>query len=258
MSSPLDELSKYEEPIDIAEAPLYFKGVIYGDGGVGKTVLSCRFGKTYLFSADDGWTVLKNQFPFELDVKKTTWQGPRHLQAVAEAFYTQAPGYTDYDTVVIDPLSGIAEDYLDWLLSNIDLPKRSIGTYKNKRLAAEQSLKSLEASGFDDYGHLKLYLRPIIRRLIKTPVNVIFITHERDPDFMGQSNKILPDLPDKVYKLCTLYTHATARMTREGNKRYLTMETNTKFAAKSRIQELDGKKVSDEEFVSIIKNWQTR
>lgn len=262
MSMPEDkilaELSKYEQPVNAADAPLYFKGVIYGDGGTGKTVVSCRLGKTFLFSADDGWTVTRNNFPFKLDVTKTNWQGPGHLKALSEAFKYQAPGYTDYDTVVIDPISGVAEEYLDWLLANVELPKRNVASYKDKRKAAEQKLPPLEASGFDDYGHLKLYLRPIIKNFIQAPVNVIFIAHEREPDFMGQQSKILPDLPDKVYKLCVYYTHATARMEREGNNRNLIMETNKRFAAKSRIQALDGKKVTDEQFITEITNWQNQ
>jgi phage nucleotide-binding protein len=254
----LQELSKYEEAVDIADSPLYFKGTIYGDGGVGKTVISCRLGKTYLFSADDGWAVLKNDFPFDLDVKKVESQGPGHLQAIAQAFRYKAPGYDTYDTIVIDPLSGLVEDYLGWLLKEVDLPKRSVGSYKDKKKAAELKLRPLESSGFDDYNQLKIYFTPIIRDLIRAPVNVIFITHERDPDFMGQNSKILPDLPDKIYKLCVRYTHATARMTRENGKRYLTMETNNKFAAKSRIQALDGKKVTDEEFIAAITKWRNQ
>lgn len=254
----LAQLAKYQQPVNIADAPLYFKGLIFGDGGVGKTVLSCRLGKTYLFSADAGWTVLKNKFPFDLDVQKVDSQDYSHLEAVSEAFKYQAPGYTDFDTVVIDPLSGISEDYLDYLIREVNLPKRGQGVYKDKANAAKQRLKPIETTGFDDYHALRIYMRPIIRNLIAAPVNVIFTTHEKDAEFMKENSKILPDLTDKVYKLCLYYTHVTARMTREGDKRYLTMRTNSKFAAKSRIQALDGKTVTDEEFITEINNWRNK
>lgn len=259
----IEALNKYRQPVSTVDEPLYLKATLYGDGGVGKTVLSCRFGKTLLFSTDTGWAVTKNKFNFDLDVDFTTYQEPEHFRTVAKAIRLGVSGWDNYDTVVIDTISGLTEEYLDWLLQHVDLPKRSLGTYKNPRMASEKKLKPLEAHGWDDYSHAKVWLRPAIRDLMIAPVNVFLIAHEKENDPFKLKNdkdtgKLLPDLPDKVYKLCHYNTHLMARMIREGDKRSLIMETNPKFAAKSRIQALDGKKVTDEEFITAINNWRNK
>ncbi len=257
----LEAISQFNQPVATTDALVHLKAVIYGDGGAGKTILSCRFGKTLLFSTDEGWAVTKNKdFPFELDVTKVEYQGPKHLAYIAKALRMQAPGFNQFDTITIDTISGFVENYLDIILTSHASSKRPVLSPKNPIQARQDGIEPVEVSGFDDYNAVKTMIRPIIRDLIAAPVNVFFIAHEKelDPYNMkkdGSSGKIQPDLPDKVYKLCLYDTHILAHMTRDGKKRELNLGASPKISGKSRIQALDGKKVSDEEFIQAITNW---
>ncbi len=253
----LEKINNVPEPVDVAEENPYLKMVLYGDGGVGKTVLSCRFGRTLLFSTDSGWTSTRNKHAgFALDVKKMDWTDPDSLRAVGKAIRYKISPYDNYDTFVLDTVSGASELYLDWLLENIQLEKRNAGTFKDPKVRVRS--KPLEFSGFDDYHLDKLYFRRLFHDLNKAECNVFYIAHDKDPDFLNPGNKLQPDLPDKVYKAAFYNTQLMGRMTRDGDKRELEFTTNKKFAAKSRIDELDGKKVTDEQFVQIINKWRSR
>lgn len=250
----INNLNRFKEPVDKAEHSHYLKACIYGDGGVGKTALSLRFGKTNMFSTDSGWTTALNNLPFSVDVDKTDYQNPQHLLSWSKAVRDQVEGFDHYDMVVLDTAGGAVENYLTWLLENMDLPKRPTATFKSPQEATKYKGK-LEASGMDDYNFTKHYMLKVVKNLLAAPTHTIFITHERPPDFMGVRPKITPDLPDAVYYIIMKNCQLLGRMTRSGNKRYLSFEGSTLFTAKSRIQELDGEKVTDEEFVNTVNKW---
>lgn len=246
--------------LSVEDPPTYLKAVIYGDAGKHKTVTACSLGKTLLLAADPGWISVKNHPDIWKNVKVMQFLGFRQLETLAVALYHQTPPFDQYDTFVIDTLAFIQEDYVDALLRAGKFNKDTRPKFIIKDQKAADDLVLEEIPGLDDYHAAKNILRGPCRTLMKSPLNVIFLAHEREPSREELANRIRllrPDVTEALYKIIYRDAHLVGRTYKDdkGN-RIIDFNGSNIQAAKSRITVLNDRKIYAEQFPKAIKKWQ--
>lgn len=262
----IEDLNKYRQPVALRDKVNYLKAVIYGKMGVGKTTLVARYAKALdmkmlILGNDTGHMVLENH-GLEDIAEYVPWIGPNQLKAFSAAIRWGAPGYREFGVICVDTASGITEEYLSWLTENYVLPKRPTATARQGT-----GLPNMDSRGFDDYNLTKQFMQPVINNLNQARANVFYITHVREPDFMAEDKErtkgiitpTRPDVPDKVFKALGYDAHLMGYMDwiEEAGKVYrrLDFRPSKRFEVKSRIKELHGNRVTDNEFLQIVEAW---
>lgn len=253
------ELNKYHKPELSADRARYLRMLLYGTWGVGKTICACRIGERPLHlvtePSDDSladWPDLKQR------VTVTEYGGLNHLKLICEAF---EHGVYPYDHLIVDTVSELVEEYLDALKLGWKPPKDTRPTF-----VGNGGNKDFTVVGTDDYRAIRDNLRPVMTRLCRLPIHLTLIAHEREPTWTDEKKlkddgiplpPMRPDLPKETLKLVAKRVSVVGRMTRVGDSRTLSFLTDrrSKEEVKSRIRELDGKRMPDEEFIRIVNNW---
>lgn len=247
-------------PPALDDPPAYLKAIIYGDAGRHKTVTSCSLGKTLLLAADPGWVSVKNHPDIWKDTTPIPFLGFRQLETLALALFWQEGEYAEYDTFVVDTLAFIQENYVDDLLraGKFNKDTRPSFTVTNPKAAEDLVIKELP--GVDDYHAAKNVLRGPCRDLIKAPVNVIFIAHEREPnreEIKSGYRLIRPDVTEALYKIIFRDAHLVGRTSKNSKgQRIIDFNGTDRQAAKSRIAMLNDRQILAEDFPKVIKKWQ--
>lgn len=268
----LDAL-KGSMPEGLGDRSRYYKGFLYGEYGVGKTVVSarCAMNKCLDVATDTGTDSFYNhQDDFGLvdKVSVMPYDGLSQLKAIGEAYKEGIEPWEDsgiylaeHDLVLVDTVSQIQEEYLDFLNDNYTFKgdHRVKAEVRGGQLAAKRlGLTDQEIIGLPDYHLTRNMMRSPIKALIKAPVNVIFIAHLREPSFLEQQKgKIVrrPTLTESVFKLIAREASWMGLMEREGNKRTIQFETNKTTVAKSRIKEIENKKINADDLPEILQKW---
>lgn len=158
-------------------ANLTFKGIIYGDPGVGKTVLGASIGKKVLFVAadPDGWQSLINHPELGLGtrIKPMEYKGISQLEAVADAVVEGAKPFSEFDTINIDTMSHASGLDLD-LVTRVNIDKKGY-------IGGERSLENMkfdyERDMFGVYNQNALRMKAAIHKLFSSNVNVVATAH---------------------------------------------------------------------------------
>jgi hypothetical protein len=248
------------QPAPLTNRSKFIKSFIYGEFGVGKTVLACSFVQTrgLLISNDTGTDSLYNHPELLARVDVVPYAGLSHLTAVAQAIEEKLEGYEKYDTVIIDTISQVQEEYLDFLIENYSFSgnQRTVANPRSPKL----KLATEEIVGFPDYRLVRDKMRGPVKALIKSPVDVHFLAHLREPSMMEQQKGVItrrPNMTEQVFKLIARETSMLGLMERKGTKRTIKFETDPKTISKSRIAELDDKTVNADELPQILKKWKS-
>lgn len=257
--------NSFKPPGPVGDKPVHVNLLIYGSHKVGKTVLGCSIvkpgGKVLLYDMDGDWKSLLNHPEIMEYVDETPYELPVKLKVLAKAFEEQIPPYDQYDTFVIDPLSTWVDNFLRAFTKGVSFnAKNPRGVPMRENAEGWDMIKSFDIKLRDlrDYGVVRDELQPIIQSLIEAPVNVIFLAHERDPsqeDEGAFKGKIRADFPGKTLTLVARKCDAIGRMTRDGNKRTITFETNKQTEAGSRIKELDNKNLNADDIPNLINQY---
>lgn len=254
------ELAKYFKPMPATERALCLRMLLYGGWGVGKTKLACEVGQKPMHlvtePSDDtlaDWPELRSR------VDVVEYGGVNHLKLIAEAF---EKGLYPHDTLIVDTVSELIEEQLDAIKDGWKSAKDTRPKFTGKGGNVD-----LEVVGTDDYRLVRDALRPVVKRLCMLPkTNVIFVAHEREPTWTDEANlnkdgkplpPMRPDLPSQTLKMIAKRVSVVGRMTRVGDKRTLSFRTDDRLKeeVKSRILELDGKRMSDVDFLRIVNAW---
>lgn len=204
MDKRLLEALESEKPEPLAGRPKWVKTFLYGEYGTGKTILACSLviHKGLLIATDTGTDSIYNH-PELLDkIDVLPYRGLSQLTAIAQAIEEGHPDYIQYDTIIIDTISQVQEEYIDWLGENFKYSG-------NHRVVAEPrkpgpNKSSMEIVGLPDYRLARDHMRGPIKSLIKAPVHVHFLAHLREPTMMDeQKGKLVrrPTLTEAVFKL---------------------------------------------------------
>lgn len=253
-----------QPPAPLGVRDRHYNGFLYGEYGVGKTKEAAECVKSHglIISTDQGYETLFNHEYLVDKFNIMPYDGLSQLNAVAEAVMESATvggiDYSKLDLILVDTVGQVQDDYLDWLMDNYkfggDSRVRATPTLSGKR----DGLTDVEITGLSDYHLVRNQMRHPIRSLVKAPVNVIFIAHLREPNFMEQSKgKITkrPLLTETVFKMIARDASWMGLMEKEGTKRTIQFATDKKQVAKSRITELNDKKIEAENLQKILKNW---
>lgn len=248
-------------PEKLSERSKLWNGFIFGEYGVGKTVVSGRLVRKrgLVVATDPGTNSLFNH-PELLDkIDVVPYSGLSQLTAIATAVEENYEPYGDYDLVMVDTISQMQEEYLDWLNDNYTFS----GNMREKATPrpGTSGLKAEEIIGLGDYNLCRRNMSTPIKRLIKAPVNVMFLAHLREPTFMEQAKGKLvrrPTLTETVFKLIARESSFLGLMERDGKSRTLQFKTDKRTVSKSQIAELDDTVVSDDDFVRILHEWEEK
>lgn len=245
-------------PVSLTERTRNVKAFIYGEYGVGKTILACSLAskKGLLISTDSGTDSIYNH-PELLDkIDVVPYTGLSQLTAIGQAIIEGLEPWAQYDLIIVDTISQVQEEYLDWLLENF----KFAGNFREKAVPRSPGsrLEEQEITGLPDYHLARNNMRLPIKSLIKAPVDVVFLAHLREPSMLDvQKGKLVrrPSMTETVFKLIAREVSLLGLMERAGDKRTVQFMTDKKTVSKSRIAELDDKTINASELNSIIQNW---
>lgn len=255
----LKELSKHV-PEQVSEKRTFINALIYGDWGVGKTSLACASGRNTLIisSGDGGESVLRNRDKSSENVSIVKCQGLSHIKAVFNAISEQLEDYKHYQVVVVDTISSICDQYLHSLVSNYNVNKDR-HTAKPKG-----SGPTLEAEGMGDYKFLAAHMRDLAPVSSACPVDVVWLSHEREPSFTDEAKGnylTRPKMPEKtsdaLAEVCDVVGLLEKKKQGKDIKRTLNFNGSDRLAAKSRIASLEGQTINVDEFWKTVETWRS-
>ena len=235
----------------------YYKGFLYGEYGVGKTTLCGNLvhKKALFIHTDRNFIVLK-KVPGALDkIDLMPYTGLSQLEAVAKAIEEQltvnGKDYSEYDLVVVDTISQVQEEYLDWLYENYDWK----GNHREQAMPTTRGLDELSSIGLPDYKVTRDKMRKPIKSLIKAPVDVIFVAHLREPSAMEVAKGKMvrrPTLTEAVFKLIAREVNWMGLMEREKSEIKIQFATDRKTVSKSSIEGLENKTLTADETIKVL------
>lgn len=246
------------KPTPLSEQRTHLKALVYGDWGVGKTVLACSSGKrTLLITSGDGGESSLNDYPeLKSRVRIVRSMGLSHIKAIFKAIEEEHPDYKEYEVVVIDTISSVCDQFLRNMVDNF--------TIANDRNIAKPRSRgdSLEVEGMADYKFLAQHMRDLAPVSSAAHVDVVWLSHEREPSFTDEAKGnylTRPKMPEKAADAIAESVHLVGNLekTRKGRtvERTLNFEGSNRLAAKSRIKELEDKKIPVEKFWDIVEEW---
>lgn len=154
-----------------------FKGIIYGDPGVGKTVLGATIGNKVLFvSADpDGYQSLFNHPELGLGdrIKPMEYKGISQLEYLADAIVEGIKPFTEFDTVNLDTMSHISGMDLDTVLK-VKIDKAG---YRGGVVSLENMKFDYEKDMFGVYNQNATRIKGALYKLFTANVNVVATAH---------------------------------------------------------------------------------
>jgi len=241
----------------------FYKGFIFGDYGVGKTKVAgeCIENKGLDIYTDTGYETFFNH-PHLLDkVETVPYMGLSQMTAIGLAITEGVTPWAENDLVIVDTISQVQEEYLDYLNDNFtyagNLREKAVPR-ANAIEAKRLGLSEQEVIGLPDYHLARNNMRHPIKTLIKAPVNVIFIAHLREPSFLEQQKGKLvrrPTVTEAVFKLIAREASFMGLMEREGTKRTIQFKTDKRTVSKSRIAVLDDKIINADDLPEILAKW---
>ncbi len=266
-----DRLAALESspPARLGDLSKYVNMFWYGEYGVGKTIGACLCAKAtgkrgLLVRTDTGTDSLFNH-PDLLDVIDVVdYKGLSQLTAIGEAITEGITiGETDYSlygAVIVDTISQVQEEYLDWILENFKFSGnfRTVASPRSNKIKTELKLEDEEITGLPDYHLARNKMRGPIKALVKAPCDVHFIAHLREPSMLDiQKGKLVrrPTLTETVFKLIAREVSLMGLMEREGSKREIQFKTDKKTVSKSRIKSLEDKTINADTLPQIIEDW---
>jgi hypothetical protein len=184
----------------LEESTKYFKGLIYGDPGGGKTVLGSAIGDRDLFIQADpeGWQSLFNHedlvVPGRIELMR--YRGISQLEALASAFDEGIQNFKEFDTVIVDTGSNIA---------NLDLD--TVTKVRMKTIKEGKKNQPGRDFDFDDdmwavYKQNAHRVRMAFLKLFSSNVNIVVTAHARKVKLMKngieKGTKVVPDFSPKI------------------------------------------------------------
>lgn len=243
---------------------LLYKGLLYGEFGTRKTTtaLRCARNKAVLIHADRGWQVIHNhedEFPPDR-VIPLEYQGLSQIKAVIEAIVDGQEPFNDVDLIVLDTISQMQEEYIDFLVENTSYKSANFREQAMPKTGVK-GFEATEVPGMADYHLARNKIRPVVTALVKAPVNVIFLAHLREPSPIERNNGKLekrPNVTEALYKVLARDATFIGYMRKDKEGFVVDFEPKNTQSAKSQIPELTDTKISTEKLPDILKEWSSK
>jgi hypothetical protein len=242
------------------ESAIYYKGLIYGPDGVGKTVSACSIGEKVLYLAVDpaGYTSLYNhpELGWRTRIIPMAYKGLSQLEALADAFTEGIPQFAEFDTLVVDTASNTQ------VLDTDKVTKARIQKKKNTPKEFD-----FQDDMYGVYNQSTLQLRTAYLKLLLAPVNVVLVAHDRrweDKEGTGLKYiqpKFTPEFYKSISSYCrqVIYMTATPQVNKADNSvkytRTMQFHPSGNIVAKSNIGGLPLKQ-NNPNLRQIVENWQ--
>lgn len=234
---------------DEAKANAFKTILLYGEYGKRKTSTAVELVKEkgLLVSSDGSWRVLIDKHPELLKkVDIVEYEAKSQLQYLK---------YENYDTVIFDTISKMADNYMDTILENGKWTSNKIS--RDVLQSKDPDLNNVAVSAFADYQVLRNKWRPVFTYLFSLPMNKIFTSHENAPiQGLTADTTIRPRMPQATYTILAEEADVIARM--QGGRNGITVnvdEGSPIAVAKSRVPGLKGNKEAYEFFVEKMKEY---
>lgn len=225
----LEALLNTITPIDEIEP--YFKGLIYGEAGVGKTVLACMYGDDILYvDSATGWVSCMNHPEImQKRIQRMEYKGLSQLDAVVEAVMDGRLPFQP-KTVILDEGSSMAVKDLDVVL---------------RARAAKDSDKDPDVPTRPDFFANTERVRRTLSKVLALPCNVLILAHVReDKDEstgrMYTRPAFSPKTRQTIVQECHLVGYLTANEIKSDGEevrylRRLQVHPSARITAKTRI-----------------------
>ena len=243
-SNPLDYyMSKVYSSSDIKGRMI----AIYGNEGVGKSVLAAQLGKSNLFISDDNGTLSLQNHP-ELDDISVAIPFEGYEAAIEVLDYVEAEEFIHpktglpVDNVILDTVSGMVSDEL----------RDSI---ENRAIKAEGGKLADNIPTRPHYLLNEQNFGPLMRkcgRMRNSSVTLLSHLRQGTKDVPGASTRA--DLHGAAYKLMAKYSSVVAFMDMEGSNRMIRVMPEQMIGAKTRYN-FGKAKMTDAEFVAKVEQW---
>ena len=250
MTSVFDALLETMVPMD-DERP-NAKILIYGDSGVGKTVLAASAGNKILWiDSTDGWVSLMNHPELRAKCQRMQYQGLSQIDALCDAIDANREPFVSFDTIVVDELSSIAVMDLDKVLES-----------RSKKQADKDPNVPTQPDFFANTERM----RRAVTRLIQLPMNIILVSHVREDrdDRTGKTYirpSFTPKLRTTIKQMCHIVGHLTIMevVNKESDSvdylRKMQVQPSLTIDAKTRIGNLEPI-IENPDLGKIITTWQ--
>lgn len=238
------------------DATAYFKGIIYGPSGVGKTKTGLELaqaitpaGKDILYvDSAEGWVTLNNHPELKPRVKRMKWLGISQQDVLVMAIEAGKAPFNNVGCIVYDEYSSMADSDLDLVVTT------------RARLDAS---KSPDEPKLPDMGASGTRMRRLTQSLIPLDLHIIFIAHERedknDVGLTKSSASFMPKFGQSIKQVSHLVTRMTANEVQvDGQdvyRRTLQVQPSRLVDAKSRVGTIPGVIIEASEVPPLVAKW---
>lgn len=239
---------------DMTEAHPFFKGMLYGPSGGGKTVLAMQVAQAitppdkiilYVDSMEH-WVSIQNHPELKKRTRRLKYEGLSHIEEIEEAIKDKFDFFADVGTVVLDEMDSMQIEDLD--------------------LVAQSSTEKDHGPDdvtWPDFNKNTTRVRRKIRSFLKQDLNVILVAH--DGEGKDRRGVVIqrPDFTPKLAKVMLEFVHLCGYMTAEviktsedknEYKRIIQVHPTGNLITKSRIGGLPYQ-VEPQALIPAIQEW---
>ena len=260
MATSTNDLLSRMADMENTEVDLLHRIMLYGPPGGGKTVLAMMTaqslkttgGRILYIDSKDGWVSLLDWPKLQVDVTRFPYKSYADLPALAANIAKRTKGFEQFETVVIDEESSIADQVLD--------------TIVRERLGTPPGDIPRENPDWTDYRPMGALIVKAVEAFMDAGVHVILVSHSKTETDARKVIKTLPadsaKLAGGLQKLMHVTGYVSAEVTGTAlDPRYtrtVQSQQTGLVAAKTRIGALrKGVKLDFMDFVTAIVEWGT-
>lgn len=191
---------------DMADVHPFFKGMLYGPSGAGKTVLAMQIAQAitppdgiilYVDSMEH-WVSIQNHPDLKDRTRRLKYQGLSHIEEIQAAIEDKFDFFANVQTVVLDEMDSMQIEDLDLVAMN-----------------SKEKDHGPDDVTWPDFNKNTTRVRRKIRSFLKQDLNVVLVAHDGE----GKDRRGIiiqrPDFTPKLAKVMLEFVHLCGYMTAE-------------------------------------------